>query len=269
VNNSEPNLGRRIGKVSSAYDQGINIAFGLAFAAGIGVAVPATMLVNQDFAACVTVLVAATVAIGGLMLFSSKRFSEQLELYEEGVVVAIRGETERIPFSDLEQFDIEFEHRQYNGSYAGSFAQMRFSLLKSHRIVSIKPEFHLAGESHTVIKQTMAGSVGAIRDRLAMQLERKGELEWAPSVYLTLDAIRIVDGPSLPDRYVALEDVDRLEWSTERMKLWRHEEQQPFLEMPTHFPNFHSITCIFSALHSAYKKEGLPVTMVPLALGPA
>jgi hypothetical protein len=199
------------------------------------------------------------------MLFSSKRFSEQLELYEEGVVVAIRGETERIPFSDLEQFDIEFEHRQYNGSYAGSFAQMRFSLLERYRSVSIKAAFYLTAESETIIKQTMEGSVGAIRDRLAIQLESKGELKWSSNVYLTMDAIRIVDGPSLPDRYVALEEVQRCEWSSEQMKFWKHEKQQPFLDIPTRSPNFHSIACIFSSLHSLYKKAGLPVTIVPTA----
>jgi hypothetical protein len=189
-----------------------------------------------------------------LVCKKTRKFSDRLEVFQDGVQLNLKGQERCFRFCDLGEFKISETDHFANGMYLGTRARLHFLLDGSVRPITCDMEHKKNKSTGTVMARLAAMSVAAVRNHLSSVLESKGELRWTPEVYLTMDALRIHDGPNGNLRSIPIEDITQCTVADNKMRFCKLGEAMPFLVLSTDHVNFFSVAELFRSLHECYSQ---------------
>ncbi|WP_145416508.1 hypothetical protein [Planctomycetes bacterium K23_9] len=245
-------FGPSLGVIESTSEKVQLVICGVAVVTGFA----ASMLKESPTVMFATVLgIGLAVFVCYLVCKKTRRFSERLEVFPEGVRLNLRGTEDAFRFTDLREFKISETDHHANGMYIGTRARLHFVIDGRIRPISCELEHKRHKSTGGVMARLAESSVAAIRNHLSSVLESEGELLWTPEVYLTMDALRIHDGPNGNVRSIPIEDITQCTVADNQMKFAKCGEAMPFLVLSTDHVNFFSIAELFRSLHACYRQE--------------
>ena len=249
-------LGPSLGYIESTSEKVQLVICGAAVIGGIAASAlkdsPAVMFLSVLFTGLV-------VAVCYGVCKKRRLFSDRLEVFQEGVQLNLKGQERCFRFGDLREFKICETDHSANGMYLGTRARLHFLIEGSVRPITCDLEHKKHKSTGTVMARLAAMSVTAVRNHLSSILESKGELRWTPDVYLTMDALRIHDGPNGNTRLIPIEDITECTVADNKMRFCKCGEAMPFLVMSADHVNFFSIAELFRSLHQCYSQETVDV----------